>query len=63
MFSLHGLTTYALTPARLAVESRDVDKAMDFYRAILARDPIDEEAARGLMRCYASVTFVVPGTT
>jgi pentatricopeptide repeat protein len=28
---------------------------MDFYRAILARDPIDEEAARGLMRCYAKV--------
>lgn len=27
-------------------------KAMEFYHAILARDPIDEEAARGLMRCY-----------
>ncbi|MDO8616723.1 MAG: bacterial transcriptional activator domain-containing protein [Dehalococcoidia bacterium] len=39
--------------ARLAVESRDVEKAMEFYRAILARDPIDEEAACGLMRCYA----------
>jgi len=26
---------------------------MEFYQAILARDPIDEEAARGLMRCYA----------
>ena len=38
--------------ARLAVESRDVEKAMELYRAILASDPIDEEAARGLMRCY-----------
>ena len=24
---------------------------MEFYQAILARDPIDEEAARGLTRC------------
>ena len=39
--------------ARLAVESRDVEKAMGYYRAILGRDPIDEEAARGLMRCYS----------
>jgi two-component SAPR family response regulator len=39
--------------ARLAVESRDVEKAMELYRAILAGDPIDEEAARGLMRCYS----------
>ena len=28
---------------------------MEFYAAILARDPIDEEAARGLMRCYAKL--------
>jgi DNA-binding SARP family transcriptional activator len=39
--------------ARLAMDCRDMTKAPDFYRAILARDPIDEEAARGLMRCYA----------
>lgn len=26
---------------------------MELYRAILATDPIDEEAARGSMRCYA----------
>jgi nucleoid-associated protein YgaU/DNA-binding SARP family transcriptional activator len=39
--------------ARLAMDCRDMPKATDFYRAILARDPIDEEAARGLMRCYA----------
>ncbi len=26
---------------------------MGFYRTILARDLIDEEAARGLMQCYA----------
>lgn len=25
---------------------------MELYRAVLASDPIDEEAARGLMRCY-----------
>lgn len=41
--------------ARLALDGRDVRKALDFYHAILARDPIDEEAARGLMRCYAKV--------
>ena len=39
--------------ARLAGQSRDVEKAMHLYRAILASDPIDEEAARGLMRCYS----------
>lgn len=39
--------------ARLAMDCRDTAKATDFYRAILARDPIDEEAACGLMRCYA----------
>jgi pentatricopeptide repeat protein len=35
------------------MDCRDMTKASDFYRAILARDPIDEEAARGLMHCYA----------
>jgi DNA-binding SARP family transcriptional activator len=34
------------------VDGRDANKAMAFYSAILARDPINEEAARGLMRCY-----------
>jgi len=28
---------------------------MEFYQTILARDPIDEEAARGLMRCYGKL--------
>jgi pentatricopeptide repeat protein len=28
---------------------------MDFYRAIQGHDPIDEEAARGLMRCYSKL--------
>ena len=41
--------------ARLALELRDTSKAMEIYRAILTRDPIDEEAGRGLMRCYAKV--------
>ncbi|MDI6857198.1 MAG: LysM peptidoglycan-binding domain-containing protein [Dehalococcoidia bacterium] len=41
--------------AKLAVESRDIAKAAEFYKGILARDPIDEEAARGLMRCYAKL--------
>jgi len=39
--------------ARLAMDCRDTTKAADFYRTALARDPIDEEAARGLMRCHA----------
>ncbi|MDP2949751.1 MAG: LysM peptidoglycan-binding domain-containing protein [Chloroflexota bacterium] len=43
----------AYAAARLAMDCRDIRKATDFYRAILARDPIDEEAARGLMRCHA----------
>ncbi|MDO8616119.1 MAG: LysM peptidoglycan-binding domain-containing protein [Dehalococcoidia bacterium] len=38
---------------RLALECRDVKKAVSFYQAILSRDPIDEEAARALMRCQA----------
>ena len=41
--------------AKLALECRDANKAMAFYSAILARDPINEEAARGLMRCYAKL--------
>ncbi len=41
--------------AKLAVDCRDTAKAMEFHKGILARDPIDEEAARGLMRCYAKL--------
>ena len=41
--------------AKLAADCRDATKAMEFYAAILARDPMDEEAARGLMRCYAKL--------
>ena len=35
----------------MALERRDPRKAIDFYRAIQDCDPIDEEAARGLMNC------------
>jgi DNA-binding SARP family transcriptional activator len=28
---------------------------VEFYGAILRRDPVDEEAARGLMRCYGKL--------
>lgn len=39
--------------AKLSCECRDVTRAIGFYRAILDHDPIDEEAARGLMQVYA----------
>lgn len=48
--------------AGLAVDCRDVKKAMGFYHAILARDPIDEEAARGLMRWPPSGPLVAAGS-
>jgi DNA-binding SARP family transcriptional activator len=41
--------------ARLAFDSRDTGRALDFYGAVLTRDPIDEEAARGAMRCYGKL--------
>lgn len=41
--------------AKLALDCRDVARAVEFYKGILVRDPIDEEAARGLMRCYAKL--------
>ena len=41
--------------AKLATDLRDSKRGMEIYRAILARDPIDEEAGRGVMRCYAKV--------
>jgi len=44
--------------AKLAVDCRDANKAIGFYAGILARDPIDEEAARGLMRCYSKLANV-----
>lgn len=45
----------ALAAARLADECGDIDRAIGWYRQILAHDPIDEEAAQGLMRCHASL--------
>ncbi|MGD9893348.1 MAG: BTAD domain-containing putative transcriptional regulator [Dehalococcoidia bacterium] len=45
----------AHTAAKLAVASGEGQQALSFYRAILAHDPIDEEAARGLMQCYAKI--------
>lgn len=47
--------TAAQQAGRLALECRDVGKAMEFYQAILDRDPIDEEAARSVMRCHAKL--------
>jgi two-component SAPR family response regulator len=41
--------------ANLATECRDFRKAIAFYEGVLARDAIDEEASRGLMRCYAKI--------
>ncbi len=47
--------TAAHQAGRLALECRDVKRAMAFFGAILLRDPIDEEAARALMRCHAQL--------
>jgi DNA-binding SARP family transcriptional activator len=47
--------TAAHRAARLAFDSRDSGLAIRFYDAILARDSIDEEAARGIMRCHATL--------
>jgi len=47
--------TAAHRAARLAFDSRDPKLALRFYDAILARDPIDEEAARGIMRSHAAL--------
>jgi len=41
--------------ANLAVECRDLRKAMAFFEGILAGDAMDEDAARGLMRCHAKL--------
>jgi DNA-binding SARP family transcriptional activator len=41
--------------AKLAVDCRDTAKAVEFYQGIVAHDPIDEEAARGVMHCYAKL--------
>ncbi|MPZ49737.1 MAG: LysM peptidoglycan-binding domain-containing protein [Dehalococcoidia bacterium] len=38
--------------AKLAFDCREISKAVMIYKTLLERDPIDEEAARGLMRCY-----------
>jgi two-component system LytT family response regulator len=47
--------TAAHQAGRLALECRDVKRAMALFGAILSRDPIDEEAARALMRCQAQL--------
>ncbi|MCC7365292.1 MAG: LysM peptidoglycan-binding domain-containing protein [Dehalococcoidia bacterium] len=47
--------TAAHRAARLAFDSRDQKLAIRFYDAILARDPIDEEAVRGIMRSHAAL--------
>ena len=47
--------TAAHRAGRLAFDSRDPKLAIRFYEAILARDPIDEEAVRGIMRCHATL--------
>jgi DNA-binding SARP family transcriptional activator len=39
----------------LAIECRDFRRAIGLYEGVLARDAIDEDAARGLMRCYAKL--------
>lgn len=41
------------TAARLALECRDVERAISLYELVLLRDPLDEAAARELMRCHA----------
>jgi DNA-binding SARP family transcriptional activator len=41
--------------AALAIECRDLRKAITFYEGVLARDAIDEGAGRGLMRCCAKL--------
>jgi two-component SAPR family response regulator len=47
--------TAAHGAAKLAIDCRDPKMAIQFYEAILQRDPIDEEAVRGSMRCYAAL--------
>ncbi|MGE3073900.1 MAG: BTAD domain-containing putative transcriptional regulator [Dehalococcoidia bacterium] len=47
--------TAAHRAAKLACDLRDPKLALRFYDAILQRDPIDEEAVREAMRCYAAV--------
>jgi two-component SAPR family response regulator len=41
--------------ATLAIDCRDLQKAIEFYEAIVKCDPLEEEAVRGLMRCCASL--------
>lgn len=43
----------AHTAARLAIQSRDGQRAISLYQLILSREELDEEAARALMSCYA----------
>lgn len=39
--------------ARLAVDCRDTELAVRYYESILRFDPVDEDAVRGLLRCFA----------
>jgi LuxR family transcriptional regulator, maltose regulon positive regulatory protein len=41
--------------ARLALDGGEPERAAAWYRQILEHDPIDEQAAQGLMRCYGSL--------
>jgi len=45
----------ALAAAQLATEAGDVERAAGFYLAATQRNPTNEDAACGLMRCYATV--------
>lgn len=47
--------TAAHRAARLAFDGRDPKLAIQLYEAILQRDPIDEEAVRGVMRCHSAL--------
>lgn len=41
--------------ARIALDGRDPKLARGFYEAVLRHDPIDEEAVRGLLRCFIAL--------
>ncbi len=46
-------TAAAHRAARLAVDCRDTQLAVRHYESILRFEPVDEDAVRGLLRCYA----------
>lgn len=47
--------TAAHRAAKLALECRHPKMAIQFYEEILQRDPIDEEAVRGITHCSAAL--------